>query len=984
MTTSFFFRSLAVGCLTAGLSAVQAAPMIVEDGQPRAEIVIAEKPERAVRLAAAELQDCVKKMSGAHLPIVTEPSGKAAKLFVGRSPHTDQLGITVDGLKFGAYRLVSGDDWMVLLGYDSDFVPREPYARSNGAVADGSLQKAWEAAAGGPWKVPNAGMWKDRDKIPATVGLPDAAPRPGKNDFFETWAYDEQGTFNAVSGFLQKLGVRWLMPGELGEFVPQLKSIPLPKIDESVHPDFEIRQFSIHGPADWTQWGRRLGVRYPFGMSTAHGMSRLGRQEIYDAHPDWFAMYGGKRRFDPNDNNNHFCYSNNELLQEMVRCVRAQFDVYDFEGVSVMPPDSYTSICQCPLCEGKDQPERGSRGSLSNHVWDFVNRVAKEVAKTHPKKLIYCCAYGANSLPPTNIDKLEPNVQVVIVGGRRPKSGTAQQAEIRAFRESWLPKTDRPIQIYENYPLTSRGWYLPCFMARTIGNSINETKGTSRGEEVWINTRQEFDGAAAFNAFGYYFTAKAYWGGKNQDVGALLDEYCRLMYGPAADDMKTFFDYCEIHWQEMETDKSKVDAALAMFDTVKAKVGDSTDEGRRLAYLDDFLNDLRSKSVQLAQTRGAVPKLRLTGEPKDIVIDGKLDEPFWQEWSGSGIGRLREVQTGREPTFGTNVKVGWSGNDLYFGVRCADRPGEPPNATATKRGDMAVFYGDVVEFLIETDSHSYYQLAVNPAGALVDLDRGADKKSWDTWDSKAEVATQIGDGFWTIEIRIPVTEDENDPLHLVVGRKPSTSLPWHINVCRQRVRDNGSEHSAFSPTGLSGFHHVMRFAHLHSGLSHEFPADPTVTTFMSAAHAAAKLPKEEAVAAYVALADGAQGKPTEQQQSFALKQAAAAARSLKDYAKAEELSARIPIEAERTNAEMLNLLAERKAQAVIDRIGGEDLAKWPFWAAGEAYYTRGRAYAALGNKAKASTDYRAALPLVGDPRLRNDVSEALEKLAEPK
>jgi hypothetical protein len=154
-------------------------------------------------------------------------------------------------------------------------------------------------------------------------------------------------------------------------------------------------------------------------------------------------------------------------------------------------------------------------------VWDFVNRVAQEVGKTHPHKLIYCCAYGANSLPPTNIDKLEPNVQVVLVGGRRPKSGAAQQAEIRAFRESWLPKTDRPIQIYENYPLTNRGWYLPCFMARTIGHSINETKGVSRGEEVWISPHREFDGLAAFDAFQFYFTARMYWGGKEQNAEAV-------------------------------------------------------------------------------------------------------------------------------------------------------------------------------------------------------------------------------------------------------------------------------------------------------------------------------------------------------------------------------------------------------------------------------------------------------------------------------
>ena len=149
-------------------------------------------------------------------------------------------------------------------------------------------------------------------------------------------------------------------------------------------------------------------------------------------------MYGGKRRFDPDGHKCHFCCSNEGLFQETLRRVRAEFDVYDFEGVSVIPPGSYTSICQCPLCAGKDDPQRGPRGSLANHVWGFVNRVAKEIAKTHPHKLIYCCAYGANSLPPTNIDKLDPNVQVVIVGGRPPKSGATQQAEIRAFRESWL------------------------------------------------------------------------------------------------------------------------------------------------------------------------------------------------------------------------------------------------------------------------------------------------------------------------------------------------------------------------------------------------------------------------------------------------------------------------------------------------------------------------------------------------------------------
>lgn len=953
---------------------------IVENGEPRAEIVISAKPERSVRLAAGDLQSYVQKMSGARLPIVTEPTGKAVKLFVGRSPHTDKLGITADGLKFGAYRLVSGDDWMVFLGDDTDFVPREPWARTNGGIPD--MQKAWQEKSNGSWSAPNRGMWKDRTKISEEVGRPDAAPKPAKNAVFESWAYDEQGSFNAVSAFLQKLGVRWMMPGELGEFVPQSKSIALPKLDETVRPDFEIRRFSFHGPYDMTMWGMRLGLRYPYGMLTAHGMNLLGTKEIYDAHPDWFAQYGGKRRFDPNDNNNHYCYSNEELFKETVRLVRAQFDVYDFEGVSVMPPDAYTSICQCPLCEGKDDASRGLRGSLSNHVWGFVNRVAKEIAKTHPKKLIYCCAYGANLLPPTNIDKLEPNVQVVLVGGRRPKSGAAAQTELRAFRESWLPKTDRPIQIFENYPLTSRGMYLPIFMARTIGQSINECKGISRGEEIWMSPYKEFNAAGAFNVFQAYFTARMYWGGKKQDVGALLDEYCRLLYGPAAEEMKAFFDFCELNWQEMETDKSKADRALALFAAAKAKAAPESLEAKRLAPLDEFLEGLRKKSVLLAQKRGVVPKLRMVGDAENIVIDGKLDEPYWKTINSGSAGRLRELQTGRAPALGTTVMAGWNRESLYFAIRCDEVPGEKPNVASRKNDDMAIWYGDVVEILLDTNMHSYYQIAVNPAGAVTDLDRGVDRKAAPSWNSKAEVATHIADDHWTVEIRIPVTTDENDPLHLVIGRKPTESLPWHVNVCRQRSRENGVELSALSPTGATGFHLPMSFAHLHTGKSHTFEADPTVKTFMSELRAATELPREKALPALVALADGAKEKKwTDLQVSTVLKQAAALARTLKDPTRAGELTARIPIEAERKNAEMLNLLAERKAAELLKRFGSEDLGKWPFWAAGEAHYTRGRAHAAVGDKTRAGADFKAAMMLLGDPRVRTEISEALEKLS---
>src|SRR6056297_988235 len=143
----------------------------------------------------------------------------------------------------------------------------------------------------------------------------------------------------------------------------------------------------------------------------------------------------------------------------------------------------------------------------------------------------------------------------------------------------------------------------------------------------------------------------------------------------------------------------------------------------------------------------------------------------------------------------------------------------------------------------------------------------------------------MADDHWTVEVRIPVVQDENDPLHQVVGRKPTRSLPWHINVCRQRIRENGSEYSALSPTGTAGFHVPMKFAHFYHGSSCVFEADETVTDYLICSRAAAELmggrKYKDALAVYVALAKAKDA--TDFQNSDALQHAARCARSLKEF-----------------------------------------------------------------------------------------------------
>jgi hypothetical protein len=977
-------------CLSAVLcfaSSATADVVLVEDGQPRSAIVVAESPLRAVRLAAQELQDDMEKITGAHLPIVTQPGGGAVPIYVGRSPHTDRLGITAEGLQDGAYRIVSGDGWLVLIGQDTEFSPIEPWARGHDDIRSGKLQRAWDEITGALWGVPERIMFKNRFTLPGDTGLPDAQRQAGqKLPPLELWGFDERGSFNAVCGLLGKLGVRWYAPGELGEVLPALRTIRLPQLDETVRPDFPIRRFNVrfgvHGQ-NLARWAMRLGIRDPYGIGVAHGMAEMtDRPEIFEKHPDWFALYGGKRQNQPGPQRNHqLCYSNAELFQETVRNVRAQLDHYKFAVVSVMPPDGYTAICQCPLCQGKDSPERDQRGLLSDYVWDFVNRVAKEVGKTHPDKKILNCAYGVYTLPPLKIQKLEPNVVVSIVGGRRPMNNRPEeQEEIRKLRESWLAKTDNPIIVFENYPFTDRGFYLPAFTPHTMGASVNAVKGVCQGEDIWLTVRQDFEKTGmGFNHFLIYFTQRMYWGGKQQDVDAMFREYCRLFYGPAEKEMLAFFDYCERNWQDTEKDKAKADQALALFAPAQAKADATSIYGRRLALIDDYLKGLRSKSQQLGRKRGPVPKLRLVGEAQGpIVIDGKLDEDAWTQCPTAATGRLRELQTGRQPIFGTTVKAAWIGSNLYFAIRCEEHPGERPNIAATRKDDGALWYGDCVEVLLETDSRSYYQIAVSPSGAVADLDRSAGRQQWFSWDSQAEVATQIADDHWTVEMRIPVTQDENDPLHRVIGRKPTQSLPWHINLCRQRVRDDGQEHSAFSPTGSEVFHNTMKFAHFYDGHSHEFEAAEPDADFLTAVRRAAELVSggkcDEALAAYTAAAEG---KVTDLQRSYALEQAAAVARGLRQHELTDQLADRIPIAGAKKTVLMQNLLDQARAARVVEQYAREDISVWPFWKRGDGYFARGRAYTATKAGEQAEADLALALQWTSDPRIRDAIRLAL-------
>lgn len=809
--------------LLAAVSMSHAADtFIVENGQPRAEIIIAEKPTRSAKLAAKELQTFIEKISGARLSIATAPSGaQAVKIFVGESEPSQKAGVRSEGLERDSFRMVSGTDWLALVGDDVDFTPVDPWARSNSDWKN-RREAEWQKVAGHPWLNPvAAALYKDYNKQ------------------LDIWTLDHRGSLNAVYAFLRDLGVRWYMPGELGEIVPRSKDIALPVVSRTVRPEFEVR--SISRPLISSQvmddalWYLRIGANEQYGV-LHHGMRNVtDPAEQRQRHPEYYALLPNGTR-DTQGALASACLSSEGFFQEMVAYARLMFDHYDMPVCSVMPEDGFKH-CQCDRCKGQETLDRGPSGSSSDYVWGFVARVANELAKTHPDRKVFCGAYSSYRLPPRSIDKLPDNVWVQITNGcpiRETDDATHEAAA--ELRREWQARTSHPLSVTLNYtPFTDRGDFRPQYWPHVIARGIRDVAGAVWREDVWISSGKgglHFPGMSHLNP---YVISQFWWDAK-QDVDALLKEYYTLFYGPAAAPMQMFIEYCEPNFAALGSDAEVTRMALDLFERSKAAAPAGSDYARRIALVDDFLKTLRDRAKQIAVKRPeGLPEFRLIDMGKDkwrdvcdtLKIDGRVDEPFWTAYRYSQT--LKDARTGKKPPQATRFMARWWKGSLVFGIQCEGAPGTAPVIGGKRDGDPAIWNGEHLELVIETDKHSYYQIVLSPDGHIIHLDRGVDKARWQDWSSQAEVAVHREGASWSAEIRLPVTASDEDPLHRIVGTMPFKSsdkelqsgkgsvLLWHFNLWRKGSGSPDDPISVFSPPDpeTGDLHDPLRFAEIY-------------------------------------------------------------------------------------------------------------------------------------------------------------------------
>ncbi len=788
--------------LSAG--SVRGEAYLVKDGKPCADIVISGKPARTVKLASAEFQAYIEKISGAKLAITNTPGADVpAHIYVGRSAYTDKLNISDEGLKFGAFRILSGKDYLVLIGHDKDFTLPQYVPRDNNDIA--RALKEWDERTGEHWGSPEQ------------LGI---GWYGGYSPSVDIWELDERGTLNAVYEYLRGLGVRWYMPGDLGEIIPELKTVELTSVDKTVKPDFPYRNLGDYAPSfrggnrDGMLYKLRSGVDASLELPGPHGLCNVYlRDEVKKAHPEYFALQRDGQR-----SKDHACLSSPGFFDYTVKYARTVFDIYpDQQYISLWPNDGFYigSICQCDLCKGKCTLERGTPdGDLSDYVWDFVERVAKELYKTHPDRKVICGAYGAYKLPPLKIAKFSPNVMVGIVQPRYDFNNPETHAQTLEIRKGWLEKlAPGNLQIYCHY--LGSGSHLSSYFPHAIAEDLRSLKGKSQGEFI----EQTYGGieggnagdmhAPGFNHLNMYVTTRYYWDA-DQDIEALLNEYYEKFYGPAAKEMKALVEYSEANWTKMGAKVEQIDKALELLAAARKAAGDTV-YGKRVELLVEYLQPMKQWRDKLVTRMKDVPRA-VTVERKsaDLKLDGKLDKAFWKDVP---VYDLKECKSGQPPTNKTTFQVVWGDDEsIIFGIRCEDSDMKNLNVTTKKNDDFGMFPCDAAEIFLETPEHAYYHIGINPVGAMIDID-WIDNKPNLAWSSCAEYAVYVGDTFWSVELRIPTfdwTKTVRDPLKKVEGKKPVDTAPWFFNVCRERGRGEADEISAFSPTG-GGFLMPMKF-----------------------------------------------------------------------------------------------------------------------------------------------------------------------------
>ena len=212
-----------------------------------------------------------------------------------------------------------------------------------------------------------------------------------------------------------------------------------------------------------------------------------------------------------------------------------------------------------------------------------------------------------------------------------------------------------------------------------------------------------------------------------------------------------------------------------------------------------------------------LPEMSIPLLQKPPLIDGKISEDEWSEClRGIGLSEKGSRLSDREAI----VWLGCDGVRLYLAMQ-SETP--PLGALLTRvkpagTGDRAVHRDDCIELWLAPgrkatpQNRKFYQIAVNPLGALYDVCHDPDNPQLPLqpgWRVNWEYAGNITANTWQAEISIPLSELEVTPDDLF--------LPWHIRIGRNWQQPSAQAEWAPRAGGFADLNTMTRLNWLPEG-----------------------------------------------------------------------------------------------------------------------------------------------------------------------
>lgn len=363
------------------------------------------------------------------------------------------------------------------------------------------------------------------------------------------------GSEYAVAEFLERLGVRWYMPGEEGEVVPKQPTIKVDNMEVRQKPDFLMRNWgsgsqTFESRAIEYRWKirNRMNPGYDLLESASDGslVNYLTEAKLKE-DPTLF----GKRE-DGAPYPSMANLSNPKSVQMVADNIKERFRKDpSLLSAGLAPDDGMPRDCTPETIKrSKGFPDVGGRAgvpsglSISEEWLDFVNQVTREVRKEFPDRLIGTNGYANRNTPPQGME-LDPNIYIMFAA--------IWSDTMHAYDDSKSWQAVRQGQMLKRWCELCRNVYMYNYtygMLASASTPLPLSRSVARNFPLFkkygvIGFADE--GRCVLMESGIFprwLRARMMWDA-DLDVKAASDEFYTRWYGAAAEPARAFWDALE-------------------------------------------------------------------------------------------------------------------------------------------------------------------------------------------------------------------------------------------------------------------------------------------------------------------------------------------------------------------------------------------------------------------------------------------------------